>query len=416
MVFRYTVDGFEDISCDDYSIFQMVNTNLSKLFSLFGYHQISTPTLEAYDVYNNYDHLTQSELFKVISRRGKILVLRPDGTIPVARMAATKYRDQDNILKFSYITNIYRNFSKDDVQKKEVTHAGVEYLGSDSPACDAEIIHLGVESLYRNFIKDIHIDIGHVGFLNSLLDPLELDKKERSHLLILIERKNIADIRSYIKDKDYPATIKEMLLQIPKWYGEPLTVLGKVKPYCQSEETKGAWNNLSQIYDIITMLELPATISFDLGFTNEMNYYTGLVFKTYIYNQGEPIITGGRYDTLSNQFGVPRAACGFALDVLQLSEYLRNNTPLPMVQEKRIIFYDHNEKDQEMAFKLADNFRISGLITETFLLEKDPKDLIKGFARNSLYQKVRYYLFKNGCQFIWENNGFIRTEGEYHVY
>ena len=83
MLFNYTIDGFENIQHQDYFALQQINHKLLSLYRSYGYHQISTPTFETYDLYVNEDSIPSDDLFKLVNHQGKVLVLKPDATLPV---------------------------------------------------------------------------------------------------------------------------------------------------------------------------------------------------------------------------------------------------------------------------------------------------------------------------------------------
>ena len=96
---------------------------------------------------------------------------------------------------------------------------GVEYFGNNSPECDGEIIALAIESLLSNGIEDVHIDLGHVGFINHLMDELAFSVKEKTQLFKYIENKNIGDIGEFLNRKNLDAKVAAIILKLPKLYG-----------------------------------------------------------------------------------------------------------------------------------------------------------------------------------------------------
>lgn len=86
---------------------RVCNKKVKDIFKSYGYRSISTPSFEYYDLFYNMDIITdRDEMFKIIDENGKILVLRPDMTIPIARIAALNFKN--NTLKLSYVSNVYR--------------------------------------------------------------------------------------------------------------------------------------------------------------------------------------------------------------------------------------------------------------------------------------------------------------------
>lgn len=393
MLENYTIDGFENIQYQGYPALQKIENNLGQLFELYGYHPISTPTFEAYDLYAAEDSIASDDLFKLVNHQGKVLALKPDATLAVTRMAAINHHDPDEIIKFSYLTNIYRSFASPESVKKEMTQMGVEYFGNNSPECDGEIIALAIESLLSNGIEDVHIDLGHVGFINHLMDELAITAKEKAQLFKYIENKNIGDIGEFLNRKKLDEKIAAIILKLPKLYGEPQQVFKKMESLCINDAMKCVVDKLKAIYHHLEVTGYAKYISFDLGFTNQMNYYSDLIFKGYINNWGEPVINGGRYNHLSEKFGISRPACGFGIDLLKMMEYMEQYHLLPQTEKRKaVILYDPADKGE--AYKTAGTLRQKGQPTELFVVKTTPEECVTALSQNALYQDAHFYLIR----------------------
>lgn len=406
MLFNYTIDGFENIQHQDYFALQQINHKLMSLYRSHGYHQISTPTFETYDLYVNEDSIPSDDLFKLVNHQGKVLVLKPDATLPVTRMAAMNHPNADDIIKFSYESNIYRNFSSPEIIKKEITQIGIEYFGNGSPECDGEVIALAIRSLLENGIEDVHIDLGHVGFINFLFDELAFSAKEKATLFKYIENKNIGDIADYLEKLALPDDKKAIILKLPLLYGEPKTVAEEMATLCINDKMRQVVEKISEIYAHLEVIGLSQYVSFDLGFTNQMNYYSDINFKGYINSCGEPVISGGRYNHLSEKFGIPRPACGFAIDLLKVIDYMEQHQLLPLDHETvHVILYDATDKSA--AYKLADELRQGGKIAEVLIVKTTVTNQVKNLHQNPLYKNARIFYLSNEKLAMEKNGEFL---------
>ena len=379
-------EGVEDLHSEEYEFKEEIIADVKKIFRGFGYRQIVTPSFEYYDLYNGIDGLLSKEsMFKLIDNNGKILVLRPDATIPVARMAAINYKNNDEILKFSYVTNIFRTNKSGKGDKREFVQGGIEYFGNPRPDCDAEVIAIGIKSLLECGFKDFHIDLGQVEFLNGLIDEVNLNKFEKLQLHKLIENKNYGDLREFLESTDISSSLKEKFCRIPKLYGKPEKVLMRARELVLNEKMKKALDNLEDVYNILKSYEFEKYVIFDLGFTREQGYYTNIIFKGYVNNFGEVVLSGGRYDNLTKQFGVNKPACGFGLNINKLIEVME------MYDIKREIdcFTDYlvlyKEEMRNKAIKLSQNLRDRGFIVESDSYDEN----IKLHIKNSTFRNTK---------------------------
>ncbi len=409
MLYNYTIEGFESIQPQDNHAFQKIISNLMGLYRSFGYHQIATPTFEAYDLYVNENSIPSDDLFKMVDHKGRVLVLKPDVTLPITRMAAINHPNDQEIIKFSYQTSIYRNFSAPDSIKKEINQIGLEYFGNNSPECDGEIIGLSILSLIKTGIKDIHIDLGHVGFINYLFEEFNFTTDERNTLFQYIENKNVGDIKTYLTKLDLDQASRDIILKLPSLYGCPEDIITKMKTMCLNENMEKVVLKVSDIYDHLKIMGLETYISFDLGFTNQMNYYSDIIFKGYINNWGEPVISGGRYNQLSEKFGISRPACGFAIDLMKILDYLDRGKKFPHFEKaKRILFYSPDDKKR--AYSLADQFRKDDLITELFITRMALPDQLSYLKTNPLYIDSEIFYLSKGKLYAYKDNEFTALE------
>ncbi len=406
MLTSYTIEGFENIQYQGFKALSDIEKKLNHLFRLYGYHQVATPTFEAYDLYAGEDAIPSDDLFKLVNHQGKVLALKPDATMPVARMAAINHHNPEEIIKFFYLTNLYRNFSSPDIVKKEITQMGVEFFGDERPECDGEIIALAIESLFCNGITDVQIDLGHVGFINYLLDELDITPEDRAMLFKLIDNKNIGDIHDFLSRRNFDPKISGIIAQLPMLYGDPVTVFKKMDALCVNRRMEAVVRDLKAVYHHLDIIGMARYITFDLGFTSAMNYYSGMIFKAYVGNWGAPVIDGGRYDTLSAKFGIDRPACGFAIDILELMDYMEQHDLLNhQVSPHTVILYRPGDKCQ--AFHLCRGLRSDGTITEMFRVDDTPEALIPQLMNQALYRPSRFFLIDGGSLYKWQDSRFI---------
>ena len=358
---KYTIDGFNDIHYKELKVYDFIRDTMENTMQSYGYRQVLTPSFESYDMYNIDGAFPRSKMFKLIGNDGKVLVLRPDATIPIARMAATRYRNSQEVLKFGYITNIFRDSSSTIDFRKDFMQAGVEYMGNPLPDCDGEIIALSVNILKELDVKKIHLDMGNVTFLNGLFDEIKIEKKEKVKILNYIENKNIGELKAYLNCIDVSKEVSEILCQVPMLFGKFEDTINKAKNLCINKKMITSLKTMEETYEIIKSYGYEDHIFIDLGFTNQFNYYSGLIFKGYINGIGEAILSGGRYDTLSSTFGVNRPASGFGINISLLMDALINTSDEK--DDFNILFlYDDGKRRESL--NLARKLRNQGIIVD----------------------------------------------------
>lgn len=323
----FVPEGVEDVNSLEFGMKDKVIKDINSVFKNFGYRQILTPTFEYYDLFNEIEGtIEKEEMFKFIDRHGRILVLRPDATIPIARMGLSLYKNKKEALKFSYSTNVFRMQSNENGGKAEFTQSGIEFLGEEGAAADAEVIVIAIESILKCGFKDFKIDIGEASYFKALIEETNLSKAEINEIKKYIEAKNFTGLEFYMDSIIIDNEIKNVILSLPNLYGNAEKVIEKAKSLSINDKMKEAVENLYEIYKVIKEYGYEKYILADLGLVRHLNYYTGLVFKGYVNGVGKEVLGGGRYDNLTKSYGEYMPSTGFGINVDSVIEAMRINS------------------------------------------------------------------------------------------
>ena len=374
----FTPEGVMDVHSDEHAAIEKVTNNIIKSFKSFGYRQISTPVFEYYDTFTALGGLSKDEMFKLIDQKGRILVLRPDMTIPIARMAVGKSGYQ----KYSYLSNIFRMNDKQNGMKREFVQAGVEFLGNEKEDADGETIALAIKILLESKVTGFQIDLGHVGFCRELLKECDIHKNQQSQLQHIIEQKNLTELENTLNPYGIRDSVRKAILEVPNLYGSADKVFPKAKKLIHNTEMENAIKNLESVYDVVKDYGYEKYMTIDLGMLNSMHYYTGTIFKGYIQDYGRTILSGGRYDQLIKSNGSWIPAVGFGLNVDKLMEVLDmyNLKSKPCYTDFLVLYRDESRKT---AYQMASELREKGFIVETDAWKDNLKEQIcHAAARN----------------------------------
>ena len=308
----YTPEGTRDRLFSECRERRQVQSQLTHLFSRRGYAEIITPEVEFYDSFvTGGCAIPQESMLKVIDRSGKICVMRPECTIPIARVAATKLKDIPLPQRFYYNQNVYRSSDANHGVDGEAAQCGVELIGARGVRADLEMICMAVDSLRSCGLKNFHIEIGHAGIYRALANEMKIDDETAEQIRALIEGKNFAALRAFLADySDRPACAA--LNQLAYLFGG-VEVLDEAEALGSGEEGTIAY--LRTLYQLLEQAGYGRYVRFDLGLVHQIDYYTGVVFRGYVEGAGTAVLSGGRYDRLLEAFGRPAQATGFAVDV-----------------------------------------------------------------------------------------------------
>ncbi len=290
---------------------RQVQSALTGLFERRSYAEIITPEVEFYDLFlRSGNPLPQEAMLKIIDRSGKIMVMRPDCTTPIARVAATKLRAVPLPQRLYYDQTVFRSGIAHRGGSSELAQCGVELIGAAGKKADLEMIALAVDALRACKLEHFHIELGHAGFFRELTGRMDMPDATREELRALIEGKNFAALGDLLADYGDQAACKP-LRRLSNLFGGA-EVLDEAEALSGGSD---ALDYLRDLYDELKAAGYDRYLRFDLGLVHQIDYYTGVVFRGYVAGAGDAVLSGGRYDKLVEAFGRPAQATGFAVDV-----------------------------------------------------------------------------------------------------
>lgn len=311
---KITPDGTKDLlfsECDQRS---QVTKTLKDLFVARGYRRVMTPALEFYDVFGKAaKYLPKETMYKLTDAKGRLMVLCPDCTVPVARLTATRLKGMPMPLRLYYNRNIYRGFPKRKSKSVEINQVGIELIGGSPLRSDLEVVELAARSLDKIGHGKYRLELCHIGYFNAIMDSLDADEDTKEEIRTLIEQKNYASLTNILgKAKDNKAA--RALRKLPRLFGGE-EVFDKAYGLFEENGARESLDYLKGIYEYLQELGLGDKVIIDLGLVNLAEYYTGIIFHGYFDGIGEQVLSGGRYDTLLGQFGEEHGSIGFGINV-----------------------------------------------------------------------------------------------------
>ena len=313
---RQLPEGVQDYLPEECFGKRALEADLRRHFLLSGYDEIETPTFEYYHVFA--DGLSESrrrQLIKWIDSQGDILALRPEWTTPIARMAATKI--QEFPARFCYIGNAYGCENAYYGSQMEFTQAGLEVLGESSPTADAEVIAVAIESLRTAGLDHFQIELGQVMFFKGLMEDIGLEREQIEELRTYIDQKNELAVALFLQEHDIDPHVQETIEKLATLFGGK-EVFDQAEAFSANAKCRQAVQNLREIYELLIDFGLEEYLLVDFGLLQSIDYYSGLIFKGYAESIGYPILSGGRYDHLIQDFGINIPATGCAMGIKRI--------------------------------------------------------------------------------------------------
>lgn len=381
----HTPEGVRDIYSIEYRKKQELETKLQKVFHLYGYHDVQTPMFEYFDVFGKeIGTIPAKELYKFFDREGNTLVLRPDITPSIARVATTLYETEKLPIRLCYKGNTFINHSSYQGRLHENTQAGAELIGVDSVEADAEMVVMAIDSLKEVGLKEFQIHIGSVAFFETLIAQAKLQKDAELRLRELISNRNYFGVDELLEKEQVHLAVKAAFQILPELTGgvEVLKDAYEIAAALHGSATEEV-KRLEDLYQLLVAFGVDKYVTFDLSMSGTYGYYTGIIFRGYTYGTSDAIVKGGRYDHLLEKFGKSSPSIGFVIVVDELmNAFARQKLEIPYKYKNTFILYEQSR--QAEAIKLAVEFRKSGKPTELVLkrTDKNLEEYIECAKRN----------------------------------
>ncbi|MFN7252565.1 MAG: ATP phosphoribosyltransferase regulatory subunit [Anaerobacillus sp.] len=378
--------GMRDTLPQLYEAKNQIRQEMKAELKLWGYQSIETPTLEYYETVGVASAILDQQLFKLLDQRGNTLVLRPDMTAPIARLAASSLKDVSVPLRLAYDTNVFRAQHDEGGRPAEFEQIGIELIGDETSSADAEVIALMIASMKKVGLTHFKIAIGHVGYVNALLIDIVGNEERANTLRRFLYEKNYVGFRQHVKSLSLSSIDKNRLLQLLNLRGD-FSKLEEAKELVSNGEGKKALCELEKLWEVLDCYGITDFVKLDLNLVMHMSYYTGPVFEAYSDNLGTPIASGGRYDELLQKFNRPAPATGFGIRLDLLVQAI--GIKAKQTQVTCIIYSNERRKD---AIELAQQKRQAGLsvILQDLSGVKDVDQFSQG------YEDIIYCIGKNG--------------------
>lgn len=313
-----TPAGFRDVLAQEAAERERISAAVRDLFSSRGYAPIETPTLEVMDVMRAGGHMTGVP-FKFFDSQGDLLAMRPDVTLQVARMCATRLAGRPGPFRFRYQQRVFREAEGQmRAAAREVTQIGVECIGPSGAEGDAEVLQLFCEALETAGVDDFTISVATVGVLRALLAASGASSTWANAVLDAFHSSNFVELDLLTgAGCPVPPVFAQALRALPRIRGGR-EAIDEARALVAPLGCEDGLDDLEGMCDLLDAAGVGARVRIDFSVMSSFDYYTGIVFEAYAPGLGSPLGSGGRYDNMVGVYGEDRPAAGFAFFLEQV--------------------------------------------------------------------------------------------------
>ena len=347
--------GMRDLILGECEVKKQLQNEIEACLNTWGYKEIITPTIEYYKTYEEgFEDINEQDMYKFFDANGRILMLRADMTIPIARVVATKFKDANTPLRFRYCANVFKVHEELSGLQSEISDCGVELIGMEEACGELEILVTAMEALKVVKDKKCVLEIGNINFFQNACKALSLSEIQIATLAKLIDEKSLKALEDYVEALQLEEVYQTFFLQLP-WLSGDVSILEEAKQYAFNESLLSILDDLLVLANNLKQLGYN-DIAFDLGKVTNLNYYTGIIFEAFVEGVGARVLSGGSYNSLIAKFGRELPAIGFSIKLDALLDVVKSKTK----QTQFIVKYPAPLKVE--ALKLSKALREQGVV------------------------------------------------------
>jgi ATP phosphoribosyltransferase regulatory subunit len=309
--------GTRDVLPEEMRELRRLRGALLDEFEARGYGEVATPAIEFDEVLARGGGRTAGSAYRFFDESGDLLALRSDMTIPIARLAATRYPGAEPPLRFCYLANAFRAVRPQRGQMREFSQAGVELIGAPAPGGTVEVIEVLEAALDAAGLDRAVIGLGDADLYRQLLAELGVEGEARDSILERLAMHDLVGLEAElsalegISEEQCATCVALSQLRGGREVLEEARSLG-------GAAVERATARIGETYEALEARGAAERVQIDLGLLRDLGYYSGAILEVYDPAVGHVLGGGGRYDELLKRFGLDLPAAGFALYVERL--------------------------------------------------------------------------------------------------
>ncbi len=336
---------------------EVVMARIGAALSAWGYSLVETPVVERLDMLEAGAGPLSGTAFTLSDTDGRLLALRPDLTVPIARMAAARLADKPGPHRLRYLASVFREHESLRGQARQFTQAGIELIGTAGPAADAEVISALVEALRSAGLPRFTVAVGSVEVLSAVVAAAGMDAAWGEAVVAAAHGRDLVGIDRLSRAEGVAPAAGEALRAVPRLRGtaDAVDACGELTAGFGCQDALDA---LAETFALLEAGGIAGEVIADFSVMRSFDYYTGIVIEAYAPGVGVPLGGGGRYDGVLGRLGQPSPAAGFALGVERVLIALAEQDAEPPAPQLDAVV---GGSPAEAAFAAAAALRSAGL-------------------------------------------------------
>lgn len=319
-------EGIEEILPPAAGRMERLRRELLDLYEGWGYELVTPPLIEFLDsLLTGTGNDLELQTFKLTDQlSGRMMGVRADMTPQVARIDA-RTATPGVPARLCYLGSVVHAMTGHLDKSRNPIQIGAELYGVEGTAASGEVIQLMLECLEVAGVRDVFLDLGHVGIYRAIARQAGLSALHENAIFDLLQRKDASDLERLIEEEGISPKFADLLKALLELNG-PVAILDEARQRLGSagDVVQSALEELQAIAANLMERFPGLSLNVDLAELRGYQYHTGLVFAAFVPGQGKEIARGGRYDDIGRVFGMARPAVGFSADLRVLARLSQN--------------------------------------------------------------------------------------------
>ena len=341
-------DGVDELLPPEAWAVEQMRRSMLDAYARHGYELVSPPLIEYIEsLLTGTGNDLDLQTFKVTDQlTGRMMGVRADITPQVARID-THLLKSKGISRLCYVDTVLHTRPAHTLTNRSPLQIGCELFGEADSTADIEIISLMLNTLELAGVKQIHIDLAHVGIYRGLVESTEMTSELESQLFDALSRKSLPDLDALATAADNNVSSKEnavvirLVRDIANLSGG-IDALDQIRSKVEKLDSllPAVVNAIDELQAITLQIQKRFSniqIGFDFCELRGYNYHTGILFSAFSTNYGHALAKGGRYNEIGKDFGESRPATGFSADLKSLVRLVEKSKLDPTVSAMGIL-------------------------------------------------------------------------------
>lgn len=280
-------------------------------FAAFGYERVKPPLVEFEEsLLGGTGAALGPQTFRLmdpVSQR--MMGVRPDMTVQVARIAVTRLKHEPRPLRLSYGGNVIRVRGSALKPERQFAQVGTELIGVDSAEADAEAVLLAVEALRAIGVARLSVDLNLPTLVAAAAQGAGVDGERYRRLRHALDRKDETAVGRALGDD----TAAGLFLGMLRAAGPAATALPALSKLALPPAAAAEADRLAQAVGLVQAADASLPLTIDPVEYRGLEYQTGVSFSAFALQGHHELARGGRYLAGYPEDGISEPATGFTL-------------------------------------------------------------------------------------------------------